>query len=157
VAPDATNLVDVFLGNGDGTFQAAKTLAVGLTPVSVAVGDFNGDGIPDIVTGNSGVCCPYTGSVSVLLGNGDGTFQAAKTYLTTSGTNSVAVGDLNGDGIPDLVTADLRGHAVSVLLGNGDGTFRATVAYEVDPAPYAVALADVHNDGPLDAVVANVY
>jgi hypothetical protein len=82
----------------------------------VAVGDFNGDGKADLAVAN------YSDhSVSVLLGNGDGTFQTHVDYATGSGPDSVAVGDFNGDGKADLaVTND---YAVSVLLGNGDGTF----------------------------------
>jgi hypothetical protein len=157
IAPDYYNHVDVFLGNGDGTFQSVKTFAVGDLPSAVAVGDFNGDGIPDIVSGNSGAPFDYASSVSVLLGNGDGTFQPAKNYSTTFGTNGVAVGDLNNDGILDLVSADSLAHGVSVLLGNGDGTFRSAVPYHVDAPPNSVVLADLTNDGKLDAVVGTLY
>jgi len=65
-----------------------------------------------------------SGTVSVFLGNGDGTFQSQVTYATGSGPMSAAVGDFNGDGIPDLAVTNMWGNTVSVLLGNGDGTFR---------------------------------
>src|SRR5262249_34469530 len=96
----------VLLGNGDGTFQAPATYPVEKIPRAVTVADLNGDGKLDIIAASSGTADLYQGSVSVLLGNGDGTFQPAVTYPTGKYTVSVAVGDFNGDGIPDLVTAN---------------------------------------------------
>jgi hypothetical protein len=104
----STNTVTVLLGNGDGTFQPAQEYAVGTPPNSVAVGDFNHDGILDLaVTDDSGV--------SILLGNGDGTFQARRSYAAGPG-GIVAVADFNGDGFPDLVFAG----DVTVLLNGAD-------------------------------------
>jgi hypothetical protein len=80
--------------------------------------DFNHDGVLDLVTAN-------LHSVSVLLGNGDGTFQAPVYYPAGGKSRSVVVGDVNGDGNADLIVTDLSG--VSVLLGNGDGTFAAPI------------------------------
>jgi len=100
----------VLLGNGDGTFQAAVNYPVETAPNSVAVGDFNGDGKPDLAVANSG----SGGPVSVLLGNGDGTFQAAVNFGAGSTPASVAVGDFNGDGKPDLAVANQVN--VSILL-----------------------------------------
>ena len=80
------------------SFQASRNFAAGFGPRSVAVGDFNGDGRPDLVVANNG-----DGNVSVLLGNGDGAFQAAVNYAVGDNPISVAVGDFNGDGKPDLV------------------------------------------------------
>src|SRR5881628_2469498 len=121
---DVPGTVSVLLGNGDGTFQSALSFAAGSDARSVAVGDFNGDGRPDLAVANAG----YPGTVSVLLGNGDGTFQPAQSFAAGSNAVSVAVGDVNGDGRPDLVVADLglnTGYStVLVLLGNGDGTFQ---------------------------------
>ena len=94
--------VSVLLGNGDGTFRAAQTFAVGSFPWYIAEGDFNGDGRPDLVVTNHG-----DSTVSVLLGNGDGTFQAARTFAVGQHPGMVAVGDFNGDGIQDLVVANL--------------------------------------------------
>ena len=85
----------------------------------MAVGDVNGDGKPDLVVANYG-----DNSVSVLLGNGDGTFLPRPAYATGSSPFAVAVADVNGDGKPDLVVANYGSNSVSVLLGNGDGTFQ---------------------------------
>ncbi len=104
----------MLLGNGDGTFSAAVNYNTGATPVSVAVGDFNGDRQSDLVAANNG-----SNNVSMLLGNGDGTFQASQNTTTNLNTNPVAlaVGDLVGSG-SDLVAADTT-NSVSVLLSNG--------------------------------------
>ena len=87
-------------------------------------------------------------NVSVLLGNGDGTFQAAVNYAAGR-TSSVAVADFNGDGIPDFAVANAVA-TCSVLLGNGDGTFQAAVNYAAGPAPYCVAVGDFNRDGEAD-------
>src|SRR5262249_23532348 len=96
-------------------FVATGTFGAGTNPVSVAVGDFNGDGKPDLVVANGG-----TANVSVLLGNGDGTFQSATSFGGLSGPASVAVGDFNGDGKGDLAVANSGTTNASVLLGNGN-------------------------------------
>ena len=124
--------------------------AVGATPYSVAVGDFNGDGKPDLAVTN------YSSfSVSVLLGNGEGTFQPAVNYATGNYPFSVAVGDFNGDGKLDLVVANFGGNSVSVLLGNGDGTFQPAVLYAAGSNPISVAVGDFNGDGKLDLAVAD--
>jgi len=140
---------------------------------SVAVADVNGDGKPDLVVANlcasSSTDCQYAdpGSVGVLLGNGDGTFQAAVAYAS-GGVNarSVAVADVKGDGKPDLLVAnycDTSGNcqangpgSVGVLLGNGDGTFQAAVAYASGGFDaMIVGVADVNGDGKPDLLVGN--
>ena len=140
----------VLLGNGDGTFQAGLGYAAGSYVSSVAVGDLNGDGKPDIVT--DGCFDSICGNVAVLLGNGDGTFQAAMTY-GSGGASSVAIGDLNGDGKPDLAVIN-NGGGAEVLLGNGDGTFAETFSVGGFVA-FSVVVADVNGDGKLDLVTAN--
>jgi hypothetical protein len=150
VAADAG--VNVLLGNGDGSFQNAPTYAVGSQPTSVAVGDFNGDGIPDLAVANEG---PASTTVSVLLGNGDGTFQTAVSYATGTEPVSVVVGDFNGDGIPDLAVANYSSNDFSVLLGNGDGTFQAARNFNGGPHPVSVAVGDFNGDGIQDLAIAD--
>jgi hypothetical protein len=156
----------VLQGNGNGTFQAAVNYTSGgYEPDSVAVRDVNGDGNPDLVVAsrcdNIGNC---NGVVSVLLGNGDGTFRPVVTY--DSGgyeAQSVAVADVNGDGKPDLVVTNVcassdctNGGVVGVLLGNGDGTFQPAVSYSSGGQDAeSVAVRDVNGDGKRDLVVAN--
>ena len=125
-------------------------LAVGTNPAAVAAGDVNGDGKLDLMIANSG-----SNNVSVLLGNGDGTFQAPANYSAGNTPVSVALGDFNGDGKLDLVVANSNSGSVSVLLGNGDGTFQTAIAYSTDVSPNYVAVADLNGDGALDFVVAN--
>jgi hypothetical protein len=151
----------ILLGNGDGTFQAPQGYSTGITTAHVAVGDFNGDGILDVVVANSGeYLTGQGGGVAVLLGNGDGTFQAPVNYAAGSYPFSVAVADLNGDGIPDLVVTNSVSQDVSVLLGNGDGTFRAAINHPVGPYSesgnpgLAVAVMDFNGDGKPDLAVA---
>jgi hypothetical protein len=125
---------------------------------SVAVGDFNGDGKLDLAVAN------YTqnqsrpdsepGSVAVLLGEGDGSFQDPVNYDAGQAPRAVAVGDFNGDGKLDLAVASYWG-GIQILLGNGDGTFRAAVRYEAGTGSYAVVVADFNNDGKEDLAVAN--
>jgi len=152
VANTDSNSVSVLLGNGDGTFQTAQSSAVETQPSSVAVGDFNGDGVPDLAVANSGA---PNGSVSVLLGNGDGSFQTARSFGAGIWPSSVAVGDFNADGVPDLAVANRGSNDVSVLLGNGDGSFQAARSFAVGSYPYSVAVGDFNRDGVPDLAVAN--
>jgi len=160
VCNHSNGLVGVLLGNGDGTFQPVVTYdSGGSTTVSIAVADVNADGKPDVVVanecGNTSTCAD--GSVGVLLGNGDGTFQKATTYDTKYDIDSVAGADVNGDGKLDLLVASGGNSRVGVLLGNGDGTFQPVVIYESGGiGSHSVAVADVNGDGKPDLVVANI-
>ena len=124
--------------------------AVGNSPVSVATGDFNGDGQSDLVTANAD-----GNSVSILLGNGDGTFQSQVEYATGVYPFSVTIGDFNGDGKSDLVAANALSGTVGVFLGNGDGTFQTQVEYSVGQLSYSVAIGDFNGDGKTDIVAAS--
>jgi hypothetical protein len=130
---------------------------VGPFPVAVAVGDFNNDGNPDLVVANEG-----TNTVSVLLGNGNGTFGAAQNLAVDTYPVAVAVGDFNGDGKPDIVTANEYGHDVSLLVGNGDGTFQKPKnfslpkIYKQPQLPLSIAVGDFDGDGRPDLAVGAV-
>ena len=141
----------VLLNNGDGTFAAPVSYAVGINPYGVTVGDFNGDGKLDLAVVNNGTS--QSGTFSILLGNGDGTFQAAQNYLTGNvSAASIAAADLNADGLLDLVIANTS--AVSILLGKGDGTFQAAQSFaSINGDDLSVVVADINHDGKLDVAV----
>jgi hypothetical protein len=142
------NRVSVLLGNGDGTFQAPRNYSTGAMPTSLAVGDFTGTGVLDLAVTRTGPAGGGMGSVAVLLGNGDGTFQEAPTYGFGGNTFSVAVGDFTGTGIQDLAVSAGGGGRVNVLLGNGDGTFQAPQNYS--DAGGTLVTRDFDGDGNLD-------
>jgi hypothetical protein len=148
--------VSVLLGNGDGTFAAPMNFTVGINPYAqpfdVAVADFNGDGVPDLAVTNDDF--PRE-TVSVLLGNGDGTFQPAVSYPVGYTPFRVEVGDLNHDGYDDIAVSNIAGDNVSVLLSNGDGTFQPAVNYATDRQPHGLALVALNGDGNLDIVTGN--
>jgi len=167
-------LVGILLGNGDGTFRPVVTYdSNGLGTSAVAVADVNGDGKVDLLVANQcNLTCPDLspdGSLSVLLGNGDGTFQPAVTYDAGNGTTTdLAVGDMNGDGKLDVLVIDgctvfsllcEPASSVGILLGNGDGTFQPLSALLRTGGALASSgtLADVNGDGKLDALVANGF
>src|SRR5439155_753212 len=132
-------------------FAAAVNYGAGTAPLSVAIGDFNGDGKADLVVANSG-----DNDVSILLGNGNGTFAAAVNYAAGSLPYSVAIGDFDGDGKADLAVANFNDNNVSILLGTGNGPFAAAVNYAAGTGPYSVAISDFNGDGKADLAVANL-
>jgi fibronectin type 3 domain-containing protein len=152
-----TNPTQLYRG-GDGTFGAQSDFGMGDQPMLVALVDLNGDGVPDIVTANSGNTFTYVGAVSISLGNGDGTF-GTPTILSNGGdfssTLSVAVVDINGDGAPDLIAANMFSNDVSIRFGNGDGTFAAKTDLPMGTMPQSVAAADLNGDGAPDLISAN--
>jgi len=148
-ASSANNTVSVLLGNGNGTFQAQLPVTVGNLPIGAVVGDFNGDGIPDLAVANN-----QDETIGILLGIGNGTFQTQTTYALPGAPEGIAAGDVNGDGILDLVATNASGD-IEVLLGNGGGLFASPVTYAAGPSADDLVLADMNGDGSLDAVVSN--
>ncbi|MDQ2787621.1 MAG: VCBS repeat-containing protein, partial [Chloroflexota bacterium] len=134
------------------TYTAAANALVGIAPDATAVADLNGDGKADLVVANHD-----NGTVSVLLGKGDGTFTSAPGSPITVGAGPVALAlaDLNNDGKKDLVVANQDGNSISVLLGVGNGTFTAVGSPIPIASPTDVAVGDLNGDGKADLVVAD--
>jgi FG-GAP-like repeat len=148
--------VQVFLGNGDGTFPSPESTGIGGflgLPVGIAVADFNGDGKPDLaLTYIAGGVIRYTDSGFVLLGNGDGTFGEAVPFLGSQKVDDpldLVAGDFNGDGKMDLAVIASRWGNVDILLGNGDGTFLPWSSFRTGHG-VALTAADINGDGHLD-------
>ncbi|CAF1006875.1 unnamed protein product [Adineta steineri] len=150
------NSITILLNNGDGTFptQVIYTTGSGTLPIGVTVGDFNGDGKIDIVTANGG-----TNNIGVFINNGAGTFATLVTYDAGSGSRpgTPAVGDFNGDGKIDIVSANSGTANIGVFINNGAGTFATQVTYTTGSGstPYGIAVADFNGDGKIDIVTAN--
>ena len=127
-----------------------QSLTIGQLLGSVAIGDFNGDGIPDLAVANEDI-----NNVAILLGNGNGTFtQTPVSPSTASGISTIAVGDFNQDGKLDLAVAN--GNIVTVLLGNGDGTFTTAPNPSTADSPlFSMAVGDFNGDGIPDLAVLN--
>lgn len=151
-ANNLSNNISVLFGTSNASFAPAVNFALesASAPISVAVGDFNGDGKSDIVTANNA-----SQNVSVLLGNGTGGFGIAKNFKVASRPTSVTVGDFNGDGKSDLAVTSSFFNNVSVLLGNGDGTFNSATQFDVGTNPNFVVVGDFNTDGKSDLAVAN--
>ena len=131
------------------SFLTSSTLNLQTQSFGVVVADFNGDGIPDIATSDTG----NGRTVTVLLGNGDGTFAAQPVIYVDNNPNGLVVGDFNGDGIPDLAVDGDGANSVTVLMGNGDGTFYNSWATTVGSGP--VGMAVINLEGSPSILVAN--
>jgi hypothetical protein len=152
----------VLLGNGDGSFQNGVEYSTASGPFTAITADFNGDGILDLVA-VAGGDLPGQGYISVLLGTGNGTFQTHVDYpIPTNFSSGIATGDLNGDGVMDLlVTSPPGGHTTGLpsvavtYVGQGDGTFRNKGYFATGLYPVSIAVGDFNGDGMLDIVTAN--
>jgi hypothetical protein len=163
---ESTGMVSVLLGNGDGTFQPPLTYSSGgFYAIAVLVADLNADGKPDLIVANGCTeepdVCPTEGSVGVLLGNGDGTFQPVQTAATGGAPFAMTVADVNKDGKPDVIVANQGGGnggdgSVGVLLGTGTGAFHTLQIYDSGgkEADFVI-VTDVNNDGKPDVLVTN--
>jgi hypothetical protein len=142
--------LSVLLGNGDGTFQNAVNYGSVSFAHFMAVADLTGNGDLDIVVSN------ISNILTVFYGDGTGAFPTSRSFSVSTALG-VAIGDVNGDGIPDLVAASYPNNQVAVLLGNGDGTFQNPMYYSVGSgqAPWSIVLADFDGDGNLDAATSN--
>jgi hypothetical protein len=150
------SVVTILLGNGDGTFNLGQnpTFATGPNPWAIAAADFNGDGRLDLVITNYN-----SNTITILLGNGDGTLTPAPGSPVTVGQNpgAVAVGDFNSDGKTDLVVANQTDNTLTILLGNGDGTFTPAASSPValGTVPFSLAVADFNGSGRLGLAVSS--
>lgn len=177
---DSKNFLSVWvvLGNGNGTFQASTateyaTTDQGIygTPTNVALADLNGDGKLDMVMSDY-AGDGQNGNIYDWLGNGDGTFQTIKTVVSGAGgigdgggSSTMAIADINGDGIPDVIITDTGvtspppGPGIEVYLGNGDGTFLAGVNVQSSDgtSPSGLAVADINGDGAPDVLTVDYH
>ncbi|HEY3836442.1 MAG TPA: VCBS repeat-containing protein [Bryobacteraceae bacterium] len=149
--------ITVYLGKGDGSFQAGVNYTIGVHATAVAIGDLNGDGKPDMIVSDGGGSGfpPAPGALAVLLGNGDGTFLKAVRYASSGPLTYVTMGDFNGDGFPDVAAASNSGQSVTVFLSNGDGTLRNEILYGAGGAPTSVAVGDLNGDGKPDLLISD--
>jgi hypothetical protein len=143
-------------GGNHVTFEEPNNYATPPSPISVGVGDFNGDGKLDLAIP---VWAPTVSdsSVQILLGNGDGTFQTPLSFPADESPYAIAVADFNGDGKLDLAITQAEEYSVDILLGNGDGTFQPPQSYQVGDFPAWVGVADFNGDGVPDLLVRNIH
>jgi len=150
--------IAVAMGKGDGTFGSFTNFPItgGSEAIQVIAADFNGDGKPDLAATNRGPAPNFQGTtVSVLLGNGDGTFGPPTDFSVGTYPMSLVATDLNNDSRLDLAVSNFQAASVSILLGNGDGTFLSSTTVPVLPFPGQIAAADFNGNGKIDLAVAD--
>ncbi|MGD0921682.1 MAG: choice-of-anchor D domain-containing protein [Terriglobia bacterium] len=152
--------VSILLGNGNGTFGTQTAYPTGDYPTAVIAEDFNGDNKLDLAVADSNCdaagTCSATGFVSVLLGNGNGTFQPHVQYASGSGPQALLVADFNRDGKLDLAVANAGENTVSVFIGQGNGTFGTRNDQSTGgTSPSSVVTADFNGDSNTDVAVVN--
>jgi len=149
----ANDTVTIWLQKSGQPFQPAASYAVGNVPNAIAVADFNGDGKLDLAVVNSGPASRGGNSVSILLGNGDGTFQPQMTVPVGNTPVALAVVDFDGDGTSDLAVLNHVSNTISILLGNGDGTFQPAANTPAGTNTFIFAVGDLNGDGLPDLVL----
>jgi hypothetical protein len=159
--PGGTGSLTVLLGKGDGSFQPGVVYVLNLLgSLSVAMADINGDGVSDLIAPTTDqITIPGPGSVTVLLGNGDGAFKDPQTYVTDHAgdfsTGYVTAGDFDGDDHMDIAISSSAENTVTVLLGRGDGSFRSESTFGTGNSPFSVVPGDFNGDGQLDLITPN--
>lgn len=155
VTANSSSSVSVLLGTGTGSFGAPATTAVPSTAHAVDVANLNGDAFPDLAVANF----PVMGSsgVTVLIGNGTGSFLSLGTFAAGSQPRDVTLADVDADGRVDAVVANLNSDSVSILLGTGSGSLGTPTNYVVNDGPWAVIATDLNGSGTIDVATANVY
>ncbi len=147
-----SNAVMILLGDGTGGFFGTGTDTSLSSPEAITSADFNGDGIPDLAITNVSTSPATQNSLTIRLGNGDGTFRTSATLPTGINPQGVVAADFNGDGSPDLAVANVNDTFVSVFLGKGDGTFTAAPPVPVQGGTPSISATDQNGDGIPDLV-----
>src|SRR5262249_29733980 len=145
VSNNGNATMSILHGNGNGTFSLLQNPSTGSNIYGIAAADFNGDGIQDLAAANYNNDAGTTiGTVSIFIGNGNGTFSAATQWAAGSGPRFVVTGDFDGDGKTDVAVTNRGWATVSILRGNGDGTFSNAAGYGTLSAPYGLAAGDLN-------------
>jgi hypothetical protein len=152
------NTVSVIISNPDGSFQPKVDYPVGTAPIAMLAADLNKDGKLDLAVVNNNcpsIPCTAVGSISTLLGNGDGTFQSHVDKSVGNSPNALATADFNRDGKADMAVTNGQDNTISVLIGKGDGTFNLVQSLITGVNPHGIVVADFDGDGLQDLVIAN--
>jgi hypothetical protein len=162
IAAASGSVIDIFLGNGNGTFQAPKVINLGINDLidSMVVGNFVKGGLPDLAVTVHFETGAAPAGVVVLLNKGGGNFVKGQTIALNADGNGLAVADFNGDGNLDLVTNTFKltpGRFVNVLFGNGNGTFKAPFVTQISLSPNIIAAGDFNGDGKADLVMVDYF